>query len=53
MSGIHEGDLFGILATGKQIEYMGMSLWEFDDGKARRGWIFSDVVSLMAQLGIA
>jgi steroid delta-isomerase-like uncharacterized protein len=53
LSGTHEGDLFGIPATGKQIDYMGVSLWEFDGGKARRGWIFTDVASLMAQLGMA
>jgi len=29
------------------------SLWEFDGGRARRGWIFTDVASLMAQLGMA
>ena len=38
-------------ATGKWIEYMGVSLWEFDGGKARRGWVFPDVASLTAQLG--
>jgi steroid delta-isomerase-like uncharacterized protein len=52
VSGTHAGDLFGIPATGRKIEYMGVSLWEFDGGKARRGWIFSDVASLTAQLGI-
>jgi len=52
-SGTHKGELFGIPATGKQIEYIGMSLWEFDGGKARRGWIFPDIASLMAQVGMA
>jgi hypothetical protein len=27
-----------------------MSLWEFDHGKARRGWSFLDLASVMAQL---
>jgi steroid delta-isomerase-like uncharacterized protein len=52
-AGTHEGDLFGIPATGKEIEYTGVSLWEFDRTKARRGWIFPDIASLMAQLGTA
>jgi steroid delta-isomerase-like uncharacterized protein len=52
-SGSHQGDLFGIPATGKEIEWTGVSLWEFDGGKARRGWIFSDVAALMGQLGLA
>jgi steroid delta-isomerase-like uncharacterized protein len=50
--GTHQGDLFGMPATGKPIDYTGVSLWEFDDGKARRGWVFADSVSLMAQLGV-
>ena len=51
--GTHSGDLFDIPATGKEIEYAGVSLWEFEGGKARRGWIFADTASLMAQLGVA
>jgi hypothetical protein len=53
MSGTHQGDLDGIPATGKQLEWTGVSLWEFDGGKARRGWIFSDAAGLMGQLGVA
>jgi hypothetical protein len=25
-------------------------VWAFEDGKARHGWVFADVPSLMAQL---
>ena len=46
----HTGDFAGFPATGKQIEVPGMSLWEFDHSKARRGWAFLDLASLMAQL---
>jgi uncharacterized protein len=46
----HTGDFFGFPATGKQNEFPGMSLWEFDHGKARRGWDFLDLASLLAQL---
>ena len=53
MSGTHRGDLYGVPPTGKQIEWTGVSLWEFDGGKARRGWIYSDVTGLMGQLGLA
>jgi steroid delta-isomerase-like uncharacterized protein len=48
--GRHTGDLNGIPATGKDLEYAGMSFWEFDDGKARRGWVYPDVAALMTQL---
>ena len=53
LSGTHKGELAGIPATGKHIEYTGVSLWEFDSGKARRGWVFTDTATLMAQLGMA
>jgi steroid delta-isomerase-like uncharacterized protein len=46
----HTGDFAGFPATGKQIEFPGMSLWEFDHGKARRGWGFLDLASLTGQL---
>ena len=46
----HTGDFAGFPAAGKQIEFPGMSLWEFDHGKARRGWAFFDLALLMAQL---
>ena len=46
----HTGDFYGYSATGRKIEFPGMSLWEFDHGKARSGWGFLDLASLMAQL---
>ena len=52
-TGTHDGDLYGIPATGKSFEYTGVSVWEFDGGKARRGWAFPDNVTLMQQLGVA
>jgi predicted ester cyclase len=38
------------LVTGQQIQYAGASLWEFEDGKARRGWTYVDMPDLMARL---
>ena len=49
-TGVHSGDMNGIPATGKRLTFAGVSLWEFDDGKARRGFIFPDVAALMSQL---
>jgi steroid delta-isomerase-like uncharacterized protein len=48
--GTHSGEFFGLPATGKRLEFPGISLWEFDGGKARRGWSFPDIASLMTQL---
>jgi steroid delta-isomerase-like uncharacterized protein len=49
-SGTHRNDHFSIPTTGKHIEFPGVSLWEFDDGKARSGYVFPDVASIMTQL---
>ena len=49
--GTHAGELFGIPPSGRTIEYGGVSLWEFDAVKARRGWVFPDVAALARQLG--
>jgi predicted ester cyclase len=49
-SGTHSGELFGMPATGKQVEFAGVSLWEFEGGKARRGWVFPDIAAIVAQL---
>ena len=48
--GVHSGELNGIPATSKHIEFAGVSLWEFDNGKARRGWVFPDIAALISQL---
>jgi steroid delta-isomerase-like uncharacterized protein len=50
VSGRHTGDLSGMPPSGKDIEFPGMSLWEFEDGKARQGWVLPDIASLMGQL---
>jgi steroid delta-isomerase-like uncharacterized protein len=51
LSGTHIAESFGFPARAKHIECPGMSVWEFEDGKARRGWIYFDLPSLAAQLG--
>lgn len=50
-SGTHASDeQFKVPATGKHIEFPGISLWEFEDGKARRGWTYPDLATIMAQV---
>ena len=49
-SGVQSGELFGLPATGKPVEFAGVSVWEFDHGRARRGWVFPDIAAVMAQL---
>ena len=49
-TGVHSGEMHGIPPTGKRITFAGVSLWEFDGGKARRGFVFPDIAALMSQL---
>ena len=49
-NGTHHGDSLGLPATGKPIEFSGLSIWEFEDGKARRGWIYSNLPIVLMQL---
>lgn len=46
----HSADSFGFPATGKKLEFSGISIWEFLDGKARRGWIYNDLPLVLSQL---
>jgi steroid delta-isomerase-like uncharacterized protein len=51
-TGTHEGDLFGIPATGKQVKVTATVWYRVEDGKLAEGWINRDDVGLMRQLGV-
>jgi predicted ester cyclase len=42
--------LFAMPATGRPVEFSGVSVWGFEGGKARRGWVYPDIDSIMVQL---
>jgi predicted ester cyclase len=48
--GTQTGTLLGLAPTGRAIDYSGISIYEVEDRKLRRGWIEQDSMSLMAQL---
>jgi len=52
MRGTHLGPLRGMPPTGKKIEVGGVSIGRFADGKAVEGWLFSDSLGMMQQLGV-
>lgn len=52
MRGTHLGPYRGMPATGKKVEIAGVSIGKFSDGKAVEGWLVSDSLTLMQQLGI-
>jgi predicted ester cyclase len=48
--GTQTGSLLGLPPTGRAIDDSGISIYEVEDGRLRRGWIEQDSVKLMAQL---
>lgn len=50
--GTHEGDLFGIPRTGRDIRVGGIAIWRIADGKIIEHWHETDQLGLMQQLGV-
>jgi predicted ester cyclase len=50
-SGTHQGELFGILATGKQVSWNIIDIMTIRNGMVTEHWVVADVMSLMQQLG--
>ncbi len=54
VTGTNDGELQGIPATGKRVEFTGISIDRFDDdGKIVETWDSWDNAGFMAQLGLA
>lgn len=51
MSGTHDGSVFGIEPTGKQIEYSAIEIDRFEDDLLAESWVQGDMLGLMEQLG--
>ncbi len=50
-AGMHQGELFGILATGKHVSWKIIDIMSITNGKVTEHWVVADVMSLMQQLG--
>ena len=50
--GKHEGELFGIPRTGKEIRVTGIAMWRIRDGRIVEHWHETDQLALMQQLGV-
>jgi steroid delta-isomerase-like uncharacterized protein len=47
----HSGDFMGLPATGKKVEFTGMDMMRFDNGRIREIWHNEDILGLLRQLG--
>jgi steroid delta-isomerase-like uncharacterized protein len=50
-SGTHQGEFFGIPATGKHVSWKIIDIMSIRNGKVTEHWVVADVLSLMQQLG--
>jgi steroid delta-isomerase-like uncharacterized protein len=50
--GTHQGELFGIPATGKTVVFPGISIYRMQNGKMQEGWVNYDMMGMMQQLGV-
>ena len=51
-SGTHQGEYYGIPATGKQVNWTATATFRIADGKIREAWLNRDQWGLMQQLGV-
>jgi predicted ester cyclase len=49
-TGTHRGEFLGVAGTGKRIEWNGINIYRFEDGKVIETWQLVDVWGLMRQM---
>jgi steroid delta-isomerase-like uncharacterized protein len=51
LTGTHNGELMGVAATGKTVEFGSIDIIRVEDGKVAEHWGVTDAMTLMQQLG--
>lgn len=51
LTGTHRGDMAGVPASGKSVEFGGTDIIRVQDGKVAEHWGSTDTLSLMQQIG--
>ena len=51
-SGTHQGEFYGVPATGKRVNWTVTATFRIADGKIREAWLNWDQLGLMQQLGV-
>lgn len=52
MRGTQTGPWFGVAPTGRTVNFVGMDLWRYSEGRLAESWFVGDNLTLMKQLGI-
>ncbi|MFQ6043361.1 MAG: ester cyclase, partial [Candidatus Poribacteria bacterium] len=48
----HQGDFFGIPATGKPVQWTAINMFRFADGKIAESWWAYDALGILQQIGV-
>ncbi|MCU1511062.1 MAG: ester cyclase [Arthrobacter sp.] len=51
LTGTHQGELMGVAATGRRVEFSGIDIIRIGDGKVVEHWGATDTMALMQQVG--
>ena len=51
-NGTQQGEMQGIPATGKSVSISSITIFRMDNGKIAEGWLVSDNLGMMQQLGV-
>jgi steroid delta-isomerase-like uncharacterized protein len=49
-TGTHQGEVFGIGATARRVNYAGVAIFRIAEGRIGEGWVLGDVHGLVRQL---
>jgi hypothetical protein len=52
LTGTHQGDFFGIPATGKKVDIHEVGVFRLENGQIVDGWFMADELGLIEQLGV-
>ncbi len=50
--GTHTGSLYGIPATGRQVDVIEVGLWRVENGLIAEAWFFGDELGMLRALGV-
>jgi steroid delta-isomerase-like uncharacterized protein len=50
--GVHQGEFFGVPATGKTLHWMGAAFFDIADEQIQSLWVLGDIEGLKRQLGL-